>query len=62
LWSASNHEELRNRFKRLQRARQRDPARSLFGRAGKLWGQMAELPSYLDRATADTATATTAHS
>lgn len=48
--------EMRKRFDTLQKAliaRIRADRYSK-DRAGKLWGQMAELPSYLDRATADT--------
>lgn len=48
--------ELKARYERLQRAlvQQIKEDRFAEGLAGKLWGQMAELPSYLDRATADT--------
>lgn len=49
-------EEITKRFKRLQRIIVDQIKRDQFipERSGKLFGQLAELPSYLDRATADT--------
>src|SRR5262249_31451082 len=48
--------ELLARATRLEKALVEKVKRDRFARdlAGKLWGQLAELPSYLDRATADT--------
>lgn len=47
--------EQRQRFVRLQEALVKQIKSDRFeeGLAGKLWGQLAELPSYLDRATSD---------
>lgn len=48
-------DQLRDRFESLQTALIEQIKADRFGpMSGKLWGQMAELPSYLDRATEDT--------
>lgn len=48
------NEHQKREFERLKRELVAKVRRDQFGElAGKLWGQLAELPSYLDRATAD---------